>query len=270
MAWVRNAVAEDTLIEQRNEAQLNLAETIDTPDATRDELEIAYQQAKQLGAVDADLEEYYADRVASLARRRKAIIVGALVAVNLIIGLLVVGIVLANLPTEVSIAEREQNRNDSLAQALNKIRIASANDDVKPLVEQARKYAITNEERREIDRLEAARRGAAGCLERAEEARIRQRSRRSEGGRGRAHGRRRGAAASTPGGLLRPKNSCATAKKLRPVRRESGYDEQDLSLVENSLAETDRWKTVAATVLFGVRFYPVVPVAVELVCPEPH
>jgi hypothetical protein len=247
MSWVRNAVAEEEMIERRNEARLNLADMIDDPESTRDELEIAYHQAKSAGAVDIGLGELFNSRLAKFERRRIAIIVGAVATAALVVGLLIVVILLAyQQPTGASVVEKEQTRKDSLAQALKKIQAARSDADVKMLAEVARGYALTDDERQEIDRLERQRQSTRTVSNELQTVDF---------------GKQVAALKETSAKLLadvrrghvdavrsaQVEELRTTAKKLREHARESGQEEGEVASVEKSLAEADQWKALAAS-----------------------
>jgi pSer/pThr/pTyr-binding forkhead associated (FHA) protein len=219
MAWVRNAVADEIKTEERDQARLDLIEIIDAPDSTRDDLDSAYHKAKALGAIDVDLESRFNSRLARLARRKIASIVGAVAASVLVLALFVVVIRLPGGPSEVSVGEKDHIRNDSMAGLAKTVEAMPSDGDVK-----MRKMSNEQKVLEFGNELAALKEATTKLLADASHGRVDARK-------------------------------CADAEELRTKAtilreraREWGRDVSDLVGVEKRLAEVGQWKTLADSI----------------------
>ncbi len=98
--WLHQTWDEEQRNRQRNEAHANLSRLLQSRDTKRLDLEIAYQSAKTLGAVNDALEQQFRAWLENAGRRRTTMIAGAASAAMVMIGIAALALVLATRSTE--------------------------------------------------------------------------------------------------------------------------------------------------------------------------
>ena len=276
LSWLSQADGTARRNQDRHAARARLEQLVRAPAATRLDLQMAYQDAQNLGAVDDALEDEYHDRLDALDRgqkTRKALVSGA----ALVGGALVLGMIwvfgsngtesktntgdsaVASAPVKASgaelasapVAERTNNaptgggeRAAAFETAVQKLENCPGDRDAAPFVAEARKYAVSAEEKQRIAQLESA------WKTRGEELRGTQRAgldKQVATLRGASEKLLEEARGGRKGGT-RPGDIADLRKQLTELREQArplGAAGDDLKLAEKALDQVEPWRSLA-------------------------
>jgi len=122
--WLSMTLDEERENREKTQARSRLSRLFQAHDTKRHDFEVAYQTAKSLHAVDAELEQQFRSWVAKTDRRRTMLLVGSASAAVLIVGFAILGVAVAmrspepaNTGNRVGVAASPSNNGELVATA---------------------------------------------------------------------------------------------------------------------------------------------------------